>query len=299
MPAALTPAPKMHADEIDTSVALVQRLLAAQFPAWAGLPVERVVSDGTDNALYRLGNDKVVRLPRVLWSAPSLEREFACLTRLARGLPLAIPVPLALGRPGEGFPFSWAVFRWIEGASAVLERMRDRHEVARDLAAFILALRRADVAGAPASGRAESLAAREVRVLDAIGKLRAEIDVGAVMAVWRAALQAPAWAGAPVWIHADLHVGNLLARDGRLAAVIDFGCVGLGDPACDVMAAWLYFSADERRTFRAALEVDDATWARARGWALSVGLMALPYYAQTNPALAALGRRAIQETTAG
>lgn len=288
----------MHADETEISVALVRRLIASQFPVWSALSVEPVASMGTDNALYRLGSDKVVRLPRVLWAAPSLEREFACLSRLARSVPLAIPEPLALGNPGEGYPFRWAVFRWISGESAVLERMRDRHETARDLAAFIAALRRAGVTGAPASGRAETLAAREVRVVDAIGKLRAEIDVAAVSAAWRAAVQAPAWSGAPVWVHADLHVGNLLAVDGRLAAVIDFGCVGLGDPACDVMAAWLYFSADERRTFRAALDVDDATWSRARGWALSVGLIALPYYAQTNPDLAALARRAIRETTA-
>lgn len=287
---------KMHPEETDTSPALVRRLLASQFPAWAELAIEPVASTGTDNALYRLGTDKVVRLPRVLWAAPLLEREFACLSRLARAVPLGIPEPLVRGKPGEGYPFPWAVFRWIDGESAVLERMRDRRQVARDLAAFIQALWRADAIGAPASGRAESLLSREIRVLDAIGKLRAEIDTAAVGAVWRSALAAPAWPAAPVWVHADLHVGNLLAVDGRLVAVIDFGCVGLGDPACDVMAAWLYFSADERPTFRAALGVDDATWARARGWALSVGLIALPYYAQTNPALAELARRAIRET---
>ena len=124
------------------------------------------------------------------------------------------------------------------------------------------------------------------------------LDADAVTAVWEAALQAPAWRGPPVWIHGDLQSGNLLARQGRLSAVIDFGCLGVGDPACDVMAAWMLLSAETRDVFRAALQVDDATWARGRGWALSVGLIALPYYQSTNPVLAGIARRAIDEALA-
>src|SRR5262249_28626931 len=117
-------------------------------------------------------------------------------------------------------------------------------------------------------------------------------------AAWDAALQAPAWCGAPVWLHGDLQLGNLLAVKGRLSAVIDFGCLGVGDPACDVMTAWLYLAAENRDVFRAALAADDATWARGRGWALSVGLIALPYYQNTNPVLAGIARRAINEALA-
>jgi aminoglycoside phosphotransferase (APT) family kinase protein len=124
------------------------------------------------------------------------------------------------------------------------------------------------------------------------------LDAGAVTAAWAAALQAPAWDGPPVWLHGDLQSGNLLAVQGRLRAVIDFGGLGVGDPACDVMTAWLFLSAETRDVFRAALPVDDATWSRARGWALSVGLIALPYYQNTNPVLAGIARYAIDQALA-
>ena len=139
---------------------------------------------------------------------------------------------------------------------------------------------------------------RDQQTRDAISALADVIDTNEVTAAWDAALGVPAWNGAPVWLHGDLHAGNLLVQHGRLSAVIDFGGLGVGDPACDVMAAWLLLSAENRAVFREMLQVDDATWARGRGWALSFGLIALPYYQTTNPVLAGIARHAINEVLA-
>jgi aminoglycoside phosphotransferase (APT) family kinase protein len=290
----------MHVDEVDTDISLVGRLLAAQFPQWADLPIQPVCSAGTDNALYRLGNDAVVRLPRIHWATGQVDKEHRWLPRLAPFLPLAIPVPLAKGKPGEGYPWHWSVYRWLEGENATIERIADPRRAATDLAQFITVLQRIDATGGPPSGppnssRGVPLAMRDADTRAAIASLDGMLDTDAVTTVWEAALQAPAWHGAPVWIHGDLQSGNLLAQQGQLCAVIDFGCLGVGDPACDLIVAWNLFSAETRNVFRAALQVDDATWARGRGWALSVGLIALPYYQSTNPVLAGIAQRAINQ----
>jgi len=294
---------KMHADEVETNTSLVGRLLATQFPQWADLPLEPVPSAGTDNALYRLGDDMAVRLPRIHWAIGQVDKEHAWLPKLAPFLPLAIPVPIAKGEPGEGYPWHWSVYPWLAGENATLERLADPRQAAIDLAQFIAALQRIDATGGPPPGehnsaRGEPLTIRDARTRDAIKTLQGMLDTDAVTAVWDAAIEAPVWHGPPVWIHGDLQSGNLLAQRGRLSAVIDFGCLGVGDPACDVMAAWLCLSAETRDAFRAILNVDDATWARARGWALTFGLIALPYYQSTNPVLAGIARRAIDEAVA-
>jgi aminoglycoside phosphotransferase (APT) family kinase protein len=294
---------KMHVDEVDTNLSLVVRLLAAQFPQWADLPIVPVHSAGTDNALYRLGADMAVRLPRISSATRQVDKEHEWLPRLASFLPLAIPVPLAKGKPGEGYPWHWSVYQWLEGENATIERIADPRQAATDLAGFVTALQRIDATGGPPPGphnfsRGEPLKMRDTRTRDAIDALKGTLNADAVTAVWDAALSAPKWDGPPVWLHGDLQSGNLLAVQGRLRAVIDFGGLGVGDPACDVMAAWLYLSAETRAAFRAALSVDDATWVRGRGWALSVGLIALPYYQSTNPVLAGIARRAIDEALA-
>jgi aminoglycoside phosphotransferase (APT) family kinase protein len=290
----------MHHGEVETDVALVRRLLAAQFPHWAGLPIEQVHAGGTDNAIYRLGADLAVRLPRIKSATGQAETERVWLPRLAPRLPLAIPVPLATGAPGEGYPWRWSIQRWLAGENATTARLTDPDQAARDLARFIAALRRITTTGwpppePPASFRDQSLASRDAAVRAAIAALGGALDAEAATAAWEAALAAPEWDGPRVWIHADLQPLNLLLDGGRLSAVIDFGGLGLGDPAVDVMAAWTLFSGGTREVFRAALEVDGATWARGRGWALSMGLIALPYYETTNPTLAGVARRAIDE----
>jgi aminoglycoside phosphotransferase (APT) family kinase protein len=293
----------MHADEADIDVSLVSRLVSTQFPQWADLPIEPVHSAGTDNALYRLGDDMSVRLPRIPGATGQADKEHRWLPKLAPLLPLSIPVPLAKGTPGEGYPWHWSVYRWLDGENATIERIADPRQAAAELARFVAALWRIDPTGGPPPGshnsnRGVPLATRDASTRAAIASLEGTLDGDAVTAAWEAALQAPAWHGPPVWIHGDLQSGNLLAQRGRLSAVIDFGCLGVGDPACDLIVAWNLLPAETRDVFRAALGVDDATWARGRGWALSVGLIALPYYHSTNPVLAGISRYTIDEVLA-
>lgn len=290
----------MHLNEVAIDALLVARLLAEQFPQWADWPLRRVASSGTDNALYRLGKALVVRLPRIPSAAEQIEKEQCWLPRLAPYLPLAIPEPVAKGQPGGGYPWYWSVYTWLEGENHPLELLEDPRQAALDLAGFIQALQKVDSTGGPQPGahnafRGLPLGVRDRHTRIAIESLRGTMDAEAMTAVWEDALRAPVWHGAPVWIHGDLQGLNLLTVDGRLRAVIDFGCLGIGDPATDIMAAWLYLNAETREIFRAALQVDDATWSRGRGWALSMGLIALPYYKETNPILARIARRAIEE----
>lgn len=292
----------MHAEEVPTQPALVARLIAAQFPQWAGLPVTPVPSAGTDHAVYRLGAELGVRLPRIGWAVDDMHKDGAWLPWLAHRLPLPIPTPLALGAAGEGYPYPWAVYRWLPGEELTLENVRDPHELARDLAGFIGALRRLPTSDlpvpAPQSSRGGPLAERDEGTRAAAAACAGLLDVAAVSAAWDAALAAPAWAGPPVWLHGDLKPGNLLVQGGRLSAVIDFGALTLGDPAADLLPAWNLLDRPARQTFREALRVDDATWVRGQGWALSVGLVALPYYQHSNPALAAISRRQIAQVLA-
>ena len=294
----------MHADEVETDASLVRRLLAVEFAKWADLPIEPVASAGTDNALFRLGDEMVVRLPRRERTAETLKKERQWLPRLARLLPLAVPVPLAEGMPDEGYPWSWSIYQWLEGADATVEPITDLSQLATDLAQFVAALQRIDPRGGPEPGahnffRGVPLAGRDAPVRAAAASLHGAIDVDAVTAAWEAALRAPVWQRPSVWIHGDLDLRNLLVDEGRLSAVIDWGGLGVGDPACDVMVAWKVLTPETRDIFRTALSVDDATWARARGWALSQALIALSYYTlETNPALVLEARRWIAEVLA-
>ena len=288
----------MHADEVSTDVALVRGLLAAQLPEWAPLPLERVPSSGTDNALYRLGDDMVVRLPRIGWAVSGLERELEWLPRLAPRLPVEIPVPLATGTPENGYPWPWAVYRWLSGDNPPVARTTDdRDSLARDVVALIRAFRRIDLEGPPCR-RGRPLLTQDDAARAALAELEEEIDVAAATAAWEAALDAPEWPGPPTWVHGDLLPGNLLVREQRLTGVLDFGLVGVGDPACDLIAAWGVLTSRARRVVREELDVDDATWVRGRGWALSLGLIALPYYKDTNPGFADVARHLIGEVLA-
>lgn len=293
----------MHTDEVQVDMFLVGRLLAAQFPQLADLPIEPVRSAGTDNAIYRLGEDMALRFPRILEATARLEKELRWLPRLAPDLPLAIPLPLSKGTPAEGYPWLWSIYRWLKGENATLDRFADPRQAAIDLAQFITALQRIDPTGGPPPGehnfgRGVPLAGRDPHVRTAIASLDTMLDADAVTAAWEVALHTPAWQGPPVWIHGDLSPGNLLVVQGHLSGVIDFGGLGVGDPACDLIAAWNLFSAETRDVFRSALQVDDATWARGRGWALSVALIALPYYLDTNPVIVVSARHTIREVLA-
>ncbi|TVY08091.1 aminoglycoside phosphotransferase family protein [Paenibacillus cremeus] len=286
--------------EMLVDVNLVNRLIASQFPQWADLPIEPVESAGTDNAIFRLGKELAVRLPRAEWAMGQVEKEQRWLPMLAPQLPLAIPAPLALGLPAEGYPSRWSVYQWLEGENAIVRGIDDLGQAADALAHFVTALQRIDATGGPVpgphnSGRGVPLAQRDAAVRDAIAGLSGLLDTDAALAAWEAALHAPVWHGAPVWLHGDLHPGNVLVQEGRLSAIIDFGTLGVGDPACDLMAGWTLLTAEARACFRAALPVDDATWLRGQGWALSFGLIAYVYYIDKNPVLASISKSTIEE----
>lgn len=295
---------KLHADEVDTDEELVRRLLAAQFPQWAALPIERFHHAGTDNAIYRVGEELSVSLPRIARAAGQIDKEREWLPRLAPHLPVAVTVQLARGEPGEGYPLHWGVYPWLRGRNASLETVASGTQFATELAAFMRALQAIDAPGAPVPnwknfGRGAPLATRDDATRTAIEQASDMIDAPACTAAWAEAVHAPAHAGAPPLIHGDLSFGNLLAAGGKLSAVIDWGGFGAGDPACDLMVAWTLLDTPSRARLRAELDVDDATWARGRGWALSVSLIQLPYYRDTNPGIIRTGLRTIGEVLAG
>ncbi|GAA4755958.1 aminoglycoside phosphotransferase family protein [Modestobacter marinus] len=298
------PRTPMHAGQAPTDAALVRRLVARQFPGWAGLPVRPVASAGTDHDLYRLGGELVVRLPLVPAATGQAAREATWLPRLAPSLPLAVPQPVALGEPDAGYPHAWSVYRWLPGTDARALDGGDRAAselAARDLAAFIRALHRIDTTGAPRrgpGGRGGPLADLDAAVRASVEALGDRVDPVAVRTAWAESVAVPPWSGADVWLHADLLPGNLLLTDGRLSAVIDFGLLTIGDPAVDLLPAWNLFDAAGRAVFLSALGADEAVRLRGRGWALAQAVIALPYYWTTNPGMVAQAQRALAEVLA-
>jgi len=285
----------MHADEVATDPALVERLVARQFPQCSGLAVIRVASSGTDHAIYRLGEHLAARLPRIASAVDQSEKEEAWLPRLGAGLPLPVPVPVAIGKPDLGYPFAWAVHEWLPG-EPVNGTLRDLPQAAVVLGGFIRSLRAMDTTGAPAAGsRGGPLAERDDAVRSAISALGNRIDGGAALRSWEVSVAAPLWRGPGTWVHGDLLPGNLLVREGRLSAVIDFGGLAVGDPACDLQPAWHVFAGSSRRVFLAELETDGDSLLRGRGWVLSQAVIALPYYWETNPGIVAQSLRALAE----
>jgi aminoglycoside phosphotransferase (APT) family kinase protein len=284
--------------EVRIDAPLVRRLVSAQFPQWAQLAVSPVESSGWDNEIYRLGDDLAVRLPRRRIGAGHTEKEHSWLPVLGPQLPLAVPVPVGKGVPGEGYPWRWTVCPWLPGQNAAVTPVADMSRLVMSLAGLVQALRAIDPAGGPVSEfRDGPLVGRDPAIRTAVAELWRRLDVHPLLAVWEKALAAPAWTGPPVWIHGDLHPANLLISNDELTAVIDFGLLGVGDPACDLIVAWTYLSGETRQAFRAALAVDDPAWARGQGWALDLGLR-VAAYAADNPVLGAIGRHTIAELLA-
>ncbi|MHC5908878.1 aminoglycoside phosphotransferase family protein [Streptomyces sp. S6] len=263
---------------IDLDARLVRSLIAGQFPEWSGLPVRPVARQGWDNRTFRLGEELSVRLPSAEGYVAAVAKENRWLPLLARELTTPLPAPVAVGRPSAGYPFPWSVRRWLPGdtvESGVVDRLR----LARDLGDFLCRLREVPAEGGPVAGlhcwyRGCHPSVYGEQVADALVALAGEVDVGACRRVWSEALVS-VWASAPVWFHGDVAVGNLLVRDGKLSAVIDFGTCGVGDPACDLVVAWTYFEGVEREVFREAVGLPDDAWRRARGWALWKALVVL------------------------
>ena len=289
--------PRLHADEVQVDAGLVRDLLADQLPGWADLPLRRTASSGTDNAIFRLGRDLVVRLPRIGWAVPQVAKELEWLPRLAPHLPAAVPEPIACGAPGRGYPYPWLVSRWLPGADALAAEVDNWAHLAEEVAGFVVALQQLATGGPPAGRRGGPLAPNDEATRRAIRRLRGDIDVERATAVWEAALHAGPWSRPPVWVHGDMLPGNVIVRDRVVAGIIDWAAAGLGDPACDVMLAWS-LPPEARRAYRAALAVDDATWARARGWAVEQAVSFIPYYADTIPDGVAAARRRLDAVLA-
>ena len=258
--------------------------------------------DGWDNRTYRVGDDMTARLPTAAGYVPAVAKENEWLPRLAPALPVAVPPILAAGAPGEGYPFPWSVRGWLPGQTADRGRIDDMSQFAVSVAEFLRALQRCDAVGGPLAGehswyRGASPAHYDEETRRCLAALTGRVDTARAAAVWDAALTAE-WAGAPVWFHGDIASGNLLVADGKLAAVIDFGTSGVGDPACDLVIAWTMFSGEGRAAFQRSIGQDDGTWARARGWALWKALLVLTGCIDTDPELAAINQHLIGEILA-
>ena len=282
----------------DITADLVSQLIADQFPQWAGLPVRPVQADGVDNTTFRLGQTMSVRLPSSDAYVEQVDKEQRWLPVLAAQLPLPIPEPLAMGVPGNGFPRPWSVYRWIDGDPATAEGITDMPGFAADLADFLAALYRVDPAGGPGPGthnffRGGPVAVYDGETQDTLAALQGQIDTALAAQVWRAALRA-SWQGPPVWFHGDAQPGNLLVRDGKLSAVIDFGTSGVGDPACDTTIAWTFLSGESSRVFTERLPFDEATWARGRGWAIWKAMIVLVEALKDDPQDAAYTKGVIE-----
>jgi aminoglycoside phosphotransferase (APT) family kinase protein len=280
--------------EVEIDAGLVRRLLAAQFPQWADLPVRAELSAGWDNVIYRLGADLAVRLPGRLIGAEQVARQHRWLPALAGRLPLAIPVVVGQDVPGEGYPWQWSITSLLPGEIAAGCRGLDLATAAVKLAGFIADLRAVDPAGGPPSEFRHDLASRDRVVTSAIDALGDVPYREAAIRAWRRARAAPAWDGQPVWMHGDLHPANLLVTGGQLSGVVDFGLLAVGDSAVDLMTAWTFLSGHARHAFRTALPADEATWERGRGLALDLGIRCAAYSAD-NPLFGEIGRHTISQ----
>jgi aminoglycoside phosphotransferase (APT) family kinase protein len=289
-------------DRTDITPALVWRLLSEQFPEWAHLTVRRVDADGIDNTTFRLGDTMSVRMPTGEWYSKQVDKEQRWLPVLAPRLPQPIPVPLARGAPGCGYPWPWSVYQWLDGEPLASAPVADLAQLAADVADFLAALYAVDSAGGPGPGehnfyRGGPLVVYDDETRAALDALRSQIDTAAAAGVWAAALRAT-WHGAPVWFHGDIAPGNLLVNRGRLSAVIDFGTSGVGDPSCDTAIAWTLLSGASRRVFMDKLPVDESTWARGRGWAIWKAMIVLVDALRSDPADADECKRVIGEIIA-
>lgn len=280
----------MHDDDVPSDARLVSQLVAEQFPHWAALPVVAVPATGTDNLVYRLGDELVVRMPRIHWAVAQVERDAAWLPRFAATLAVAVPEPVAVGEPGLGYPYPWAVHRWLPGSNP---RPGDHPGLAQDLARVVVSLRR--LTDGPGSSRTV-LPDRDEAVRAALAAVTDEVDLATATRVWEDGLSTPPYDGVWVVRHGDLTCGNLLVdTSGRLSAVIDWGTVGLGDPAVDLVPHWRVFRGRSREVFRDAVGADEAAWVRARAWALSIAVLELSYYRDRDPVLADGAREALAQ----
>lgn len=270
--------------KIDT--ALVHHLVESQFPEWKDLDINQILPGGWDNRCFRLGYEMIVRLPSAQRYADKVGKEQTWLPKLAPHLNLQIPVPLAMGKPSEQYLWSWSIYRWIPGETVNDSNNVDKNGLAKSLADFLLELHTIDKTDAPLSGqhnfyRGGDLSVYDLETKNAIDDLKEKIDSEKARNIWGRALTTK-WQHPPVWVHGDISIGNLIIENGQLSAVIDFGGLCVGDPACDLVIAWTYFDITSRQIFEEKLQLDADTWSRARGWALWKALIVAANSSGTN-----------------
>lgn len=289
----------MHADAFHIDDQIVKTLIKEQFPDQSALVLRRLQSNGSDNTIYRLGADMCVRLPITPRASEMLTKEIECIPKLP-SLPLQIPMPLFAGKPVSDYQSPWAIYRWVDGEAVSDHPIQDELDAAEKLATFVGVLRRADVSDAPLYGKHNNfrgcpLRQRHEPTVAAIENVSDLYSVSDLQSVWEHSLNVKEWPHAPVWVHGDIHAANLLSREGKLAAVIDFGLMGAGDPAVDLIVNWSLLGASARSHFRSVLDIDQNTWLRGRGWALSTALIALAYYRDKHRYLSEMSNRVIRE----
>ena len=272
-------------EKLSIDISLVRRLIAIQFPQWNDLLIHAVASSGWDNKTFHLGSHMLIRMPSAMVYADQVEKEQHWLSILAPHLPLPIPIPLALGKPAEGYPLKWSIYRWIEGDTAASGQIADLCEFAASLARFLIALQCIDPRDGPLPGlhsfhRGGALKVYDTEVTQACVLLKDKINTETAMKIWEEALKSK-WEKKAIWVHGDISAGNLLVREGYLSGVIDFGQLAIGDPACDLAIAWTLFESESRETFRKTLQIDHGTWIRGKAWALWKALITAAGF--TNP----------------
>ncbi len=275
--------PQTHID-----AQLVHRLITSQFPKWKDLPIDPVALSGWDNRTFHLGKEMLIRMPSQEEYALQVEKEHKWLPKLKSHLPLQIPTPLAMGQPGCGYPWKWSIYQWLGGMSADAAPIANLSAFAADLAQFLIAFHQIDATGGPPPGlhsfyRGGSLAVYDADTRRAITLLKDKIDAPLALEVWETALST-VWNKPPVWIHGDISAGNLLVQNGKLSAVIDFGQLAVGDPACDLAITWTLFKEESRKHFRQKLPLDPETWARGRAWTLWKALIVAAGFSNPNNA---------------
>lgn len=289
----------MHNNAYHLDENIVRKLVEHRFGHWSHLPLRRVDSTGTDNVIFRLGDEMLVRLPLIPSASEKLRKELACFPALP-ALPLQIPRPIAPGEASEDYQSPWAVYRWIEGEDVQVESLNDMHEVAESLAQFVRILHGSDATRIPSCGpqnnfRGCPLTKRDEPTRQAISSVSDIYDAAALLAFWENSLAIPAWTRDPVPIHGDIHAGNLLMKNGNIIAVLDFGLMGVGDPAVDLIVNWSLLTKTSRERFRYIMEADDDTWYRGRSWAFSTALIAFSYYRRSNSFMTEMSKRVISE----
>ena len=249
---------------------LAKKLISMQFPQWEKLLIQPVKKSGWDNRTFHLGKDMTIRLPSNQEYAPQILKEFHWLPILAQEITTTITTPVALGQPCEDYPFHWSVNRWIEGETVSLECIQNLNQFAQDLGEFLTEFQGIESTGGPVAGshnfyRGGALSAYDEEMRQAILKIEDRNQQKIAKQLWEDALSSQ-WERKPVWVHGDFAVGNILVQKGTLNAVIDFGQLAIGDPACDLAIAWNFFTGDSRKKFQLAINLDRNTWVRALGW---------------------------------